>query len=172
MTAASPSLITFSLRTAESTDLNFVYDTWLNSYRFVVEESAKKNCQACGKPCGHLTGREINGAAAVAEMRTDDYFRLQRQRIDSLLANSAFIMVAHPDGTPNVIAAWACLDVAPAVFHYVYAREFHRKKRLATRLIGDRKICTHLTDSRRPDSFAAWKRRSGIRYMPHLLDAT
>lgn len=169
---APPAIITFSQRVAEPTDLNFVYDSWLNSYRWVVDDDAKKLCQSCNQPCGHQTGRETNGAAAVAGMRTDDYYRLQRERIDTLLARSTFVMIAHPDGAPNVIAAWACLDVAPAVFHYVFTREFHRHKGLAKQLVGDRKICTHLTDSRRPDSFAAWKRRAGIRYMPHLLDAT
>lgn len=131
-------------RPAETTDLDLVYDSWLRSFE-----------DAC---------------VADFQMRKSDYYRLQRERIDRLFAGSAFVMVAHREGSPDVIDAWICLDVAPAVFHYVYTQSFQRRQGLAKMLIGERRICTHLTDSRRPDSFAAMKRRMGIRYMPHLLD--
>lgn len=147
MNSISPDIIPIALREGRRDDMNFVFDTWLNSFRDGSREM------------GH-------------EMRTGDYFRLQRERIQRILAAGGVIIIAHPEPTPSVISAWACLDVAPSVFHYVYTRNDYgdRKRGYAKLLVGARQICTHLTDSRRPDSFAAWKHRAGFRYMPHLLE--
>lgn len=145
------SLVTYSVRPATSDDMRFVFDSWLKSYRY----------QADG-----------GGGQAVAGMRDEDYYDLQRGRIEAILRRSGEIRIAHPEGAPSVIAAWACLDREPDVFHYVYTRaSTDRRRGLAKQLIGTRRVCTHLTDTRRPDSFAAWKERIGFRYMPHLLDA-
>ena len=130
------------IRLAVPTDMGLVYDSWLKSFR------------------------ESN-----PEMRISDYYEFQRKRIDSILASGAQVMIAHPTGTPNVIAAWVCQDVIVSLFHYVYTVAHYRHRGYARRLVGSRMVCTHLTDSRRPDSFAAWKRRAGFRYVPHLLDA-
>lgn len=130
------------LRPAVKTDMGLVYDSWLKSFR-----------------------------ADNPEMRSSDYYEFQRKRIDSILAAGAQVIVAHPEGTPNVIAAWVCLDTIVSMFHYVYTVAHYRHRGYARKLVGSRLICTHMTDSRRPDSFAAWKRRAGFRYVPHLLDA-
>jgi hypothetical protein len=135
-------IIPVALRRAVPTDMGLVYDSWLKSFR------------------------DQN-----AEMRSSDYYEFQRKRIDTILAAGAQILVAHPDGTPNVIAAWVCLDRIVSIFHYVYTVAHYRHRGYAGKLVGSRMICTHMTDSRRPDSFAAWKRRAGFRYVPHLLDA-
>lgn len=142
----SPADIPPVLRPAVKTDMAMVHSSWLKSFRLL-------------------------GGKHVSEMRKHDYFTLQNRRIDMLLGAGCPVMILHPEGTPNVIAAWACLDVAPEVFHYVYTVAHHRKKGYAKKLVGDRTVCTHMTDSRRPDSFAAWKQRAGFRYVPHLLDA-
>lgn len=126
--------------------MGLVYDSWLKSYR---------------------DGSRDMGA----EMRRGDYFSLQRKRIQRLLASGSSVVVVAVEQAPSVICAWACLDLAPQVFHYVYTVAEHRRHGYARQLIGERSICTHLTDSRLADSFAAWKRRVGFRYMPHLLEA-
>lgn len=135
-------LVPVILRPVIKTDMGLVYDSWLKSFR------------------------DDN-----PEMLSSDYYEFQRKRIDSILATGAPIVIAHPEGTPNVIAAWICLDVIAELFHYVYTVAHYRQRGYARQLVGQRTICTHITGSRRPDSFAAWKRRAGFRYVPHLLDA-
>jgi GNAT superfamily N-acetyltransferase len=163
-------LISFALRMAEPTDVNFVYDSWLRSYEYQTGDEAAdaRVCRSCGR-MGRR--RDVSGGEANAEIHPSDYWPGQRQRIDRLLATTAAVIVAHPAETPSVIAGWACVDNHPDVVHYVYVREFYRKRGIAKRLIEGRKVCTHLTESRRPDSATAWKRRMGMRYLPHLLDA-
>jgi GNAT superfamily N-acetyltransferase len=73
--------------------------------------------------------------------------------------------VVHPKGAPDVICAWALLDAAPAVAHYVFVRPEYRGKRLARYLLEGRTVCTHLTAEG-----VGLKRKLGLRYMPHLLD--
>lgn len=102
---------------------------------------------------------------AWREMRSDDYFALQHQRIERLLA-AARLVILHPDGTPDVIAAWSLLDGAgDAVAHYVHVRGEYRRMGFATRLLAGRSIATHMTEQGE-----RLKRKLGLRYMPHLLD--
>jgi hypothetical protein len=136
------------VRLAVPTDMALVFNSWLKSYQ-----------KLGGDPW---------------EMHPHDYFSHQKARIERLLAGRATVLVLFPAGTPNVVWSWACVDADPAspVLHYVYTVEYRRKKGYARRLVGARDVCTHMTDSRRPDSFAAWKRRAGMRYIPHLLEVT
>ena len=151
--------VVVKVRPAVATDMGLVFDSWLRAYLCQVKDGA------------------VVGGAATSEMRKDDYFAFQRGRIDRLLETRAHVVVAHPEEAPNVIASWACLDDAPNTFHYVFTMEARRRNGYAKLLVGDRLFCTHLTDYRRtggtgqhPGSFAAWKRRAGFRYLPHVLD--
>jgi GNAT superfamily N-acetyltransferase len=135
--------VTFELRDGTEDDLRFVFATWLR---------------------GHWAGQEA-ARLSMGEMRRDDYFALQHQRIDNLLASTARIRVAHPTGRPLVIAGWACIDQAPAVLHYVHVKEPYRRKGVARRLIGGRSVCTHLTTMG-----LHLKMALSMKYMPHLLD--
>jgi GNAT superfamily N-acetyltransferase len=169
-------IITFDVRPAKPTDMAFVFDSWLKSYRYRIDRPAAES-HRCPR-CKRMPPRDINGAAAVEGMRTSDYFDVQRDRIVRLLSRGSTVVVAFPDEpvrSPDVIAAWACYDALPEVLHYVYVDDFYRRKGLARRLIGERRVITHLTDSkrtdsRRPDSFAFIKEKLGLRYVPHLLD--
>jgi GNAT superfamily N-acetyltransferase len=99
-------------------------------------------------------------------MRNDDYFALQHQRIERLIASDARLVVLHPERTPAVIAAWALLDRAgPDVVHYVHVKGEYRRMGFATRLLVGRTIATHMTEVGEK-----LKRKLGLRYMPHLLD--
>jgi GNAT superfamily N-acetyltransferase len=175
MSATPVDIITYAVRPALPTDMSYVYDTWLNSGRYVVDRAAEET-RRC-RHCNRMPARDINGSAAFEGMRTEDYFELQRERIGRILSRGSSVVVAYPESanTPNVIAAWACHDANPAILHYVYVRPFYRRNGLATRLIGERRVITHLTDSkrtdsRRADSFAHIKEKLGLRYVPHLLD--
>lgn len=106
----------------------------------------------------------LKGArASWPEMRTEDYFALQHQRIERLLAD-ARLVVLHPEAAPLVIAAWALLGGSDVV-HYVHVKGEYRRMGFATRLLQGRTIATHLTEAGGP-----LKRKLGLRYMPHLLD--
>ena len=102
---------------------------------------------------------------AFPEMRTGDYFDLQHARIDRLLA-MARLVVLHPEGAPAVIAGWALLDPGPDIAHYVHVTGEYRRRGFASRLLAGRTVTTHLTEQGQ-----ALKRKLGLRYMPHLLDA-
>lgn len=161
----SDPIVPILLRPAEPGDMGLVYDSWLKSYRFREKDAdSRRPCSKCSRP----PRREVSGGDANAEIRSEDYFRFQRQRIDIILANKGYVVIAHPAETPAVIAAWACLDQDPNIVHYVYTREAYRERGYARLLVAGRTICTHLTDSRRPDSATAWKRRMGMRYLPYL----
>jgi GNAT superfamily N-acetyltransferase len=106
----------------------------------------------------------LKGArTAWPEMRSDDYFALQHQRIERLLA-TARLVVLHPEGAPAVIAAWTLHD-GDAVAHYVHVRGEYRRMGFASRLLAGRTIATHMTEQGE-----TLKRKLGLRYMPHLLD--
>lgn len=118
-------------------DVSFVYHSWLKGSR-----------------------------SSWPAMRSEDYFALQHQRIERLLTGDARLAVLHPEGTPDVIAAWALLDGAgPDVVHYVHVRGEYRRMGFAARLLAGRTIATHMTETGE-----RLKRKLGLRYMPHLLD--
>lgn len=127
-------LVTFTERPGIEADVAFVFHSWLKGSR-----------------------------TSWAEMRSEDYFALQHQRIERLLADSQLV-VLHPEGTPAVIAAWALLD-GNAVAHYVHVKGEYRGKGCATRLLTGRTIATHMTEAGE-----RLKRKLGLRYMPHFLD--
>jgi GNAT superfamily N-acetyltransferase len=100
------------------------------------------------------------------EMRHEDYYALQHQRIERLVTGPGRLVVLHPEGAPAVIAAWALLDNdGNDIAHYVHVRGEYRGKGFAARLLSGRTIATHMTEQG-----ARLKRKLGLRYMPHLLD--
>jgi GNAT superfamily N-acetyltransferase len=118
-------------------DLAFVYNSWLRGMR-----------------------------EAWPEMRSEDYFALQHQRIERLLTGPGDLVVLHPEKAPAVIGAWALYDQGnAAIVHYVHVRGEYRGQRHASNLLKGRTIATHMTAQGR-----GLKRRLGVRYMPHLLD--
>jgi hypothetical protein len=156
------------VREAVPTDLDLVYDSWLRSYRF-KRSAPTSGDRECPK-CHQRPNWDVRGGAENAEMLADDYFKLQRNRIDNLLRTSQVVVVAAK-ASPDVVRAWACVRGFD-VLHYVYTVAIYRRRGYARMLTDGLAFCTHMTDTRRPDSFAAWKFRRGMRYMPHLLDVT
>jgi GNAT superfamily N-acetyltransferase len=99
------------------------------------------------------------------EVRTDDFMSGQHRRVAWLVQTSGVLSVVHPVAAPDVICAWALLDAAPSVAHYVFVRQEYRGRGLARFLLEGRGICTHLTAEGQ-----GLKRKLAMRYMPHLLD--
>ncbi len=126
----------FIERPGKSTDMALVFASWLNSERDTWRE-----------------------------MRTGDFHALQHQRIERLLSGPARLVVLHPEGAPDVIAAWACLDQGPDIAHYVVVKSEYRGRGFARRLLAGRTIATHMAKGAR-----GFKNKLGLRYMPHLLD--
>jgi hypothetical protein len=79
-------------------DLPMVFDSWLKSWR--VSKWA-------GTIPNHL------------------YFETQRVLIEDLIARGAKIVVAHPEGHPDVIMGWACgeLKEGKTVLNYAYVKD-------------------------------------------------
>jgi len=127
-------VVTVAERPGTAADVSYVFHSWLKGAR-----------------------------DAWREMRNDDYFALQHQRIERLLA-AARLVILHPEGTPDVIAAWTLHD-GEAIAHYVHVRGEYRRMGFATRLLAGRTIATHMTEQGE-----RLKRKLGLRYMPHLLD--
>jgi len=126
----------FVVRRGRAEDMAYVFSSWLKSSR---KESP--------------------------EVRTDDWMAGQHRRVTWLIRTSGVLHIVHPVGAPDVIVAWAMLDAAPSVVHFVFVRQEHRGRGLARYLLEGRRVCTHLTVEGQ-----GLKRKLGLRYMPHLLD--
>lgn len=152
------------VRAARQTDIPLVMSSWLHSYRFKAR-SSNTVCGTCRREVRLFFGGEAN-----THMHDSDYFDLQGKRIERLLkAGAPVVVLCHAEAT-DVVYSWACLGVSPLVLHYVWTDKEHRGRGFAKRLVEGRKIVTHMTDSRRADSFARWASRAEMRYQPHLLD--
>lgn len=139
-------LVDVALRAADARDHDFIMDSWLRSFR-----------------------------SAWPEMRTGDYFRLQRRRIEQLLAMPmTAVTILHPEADRDLIVAWCCATRTTArdgsVIHYVYVREAYRRQGLATRLVQGEGVLGILLGTAMTAAAAPLKRRFDIRYQPHLLD--
>ena len=86
------------LRPAKAEDLNFVFDSWMKSWR-------------------------ISKYAGV--IPNNMFYDVQRTLIEDLIARGARLVVAHPDGRDDVILGWACGEEkdGAAVLHYRYTKD-------------------------------------------------
>lgn len=126
----------FAQRPHQTGDEAFIYDSWLRSYR-----------------------------ASEPHMAQDDYFALQRLRINALIARNG-VLVVYPSDAPRVIAAWACVDLArESLAHYVYVQREYRGRGIARILLTGRTSLTHWTRA------VVTMQRHGMRYRPQLLDS-
>lgn len=91
-----------SVRPYKASDLSFVFDSWLNSWR------ANKYA---GTIPNHL------------------YFETQRALVEGLLQRGAGVHIVSPDDDPNHILGWACFEQKgeAAVLHYLYVKDPYLK---------------------------------------------
>ena len=86
------------IRKRISTDLPFIFDSWMKSWRI---------SKWAGTIPNHL------------------YFETQRVLIEDLIARGAWIVVAYPTGQLDTIIGWACCEQKDdkCVLHYVYVKD-------------------------------------------------
>lgn len=89
---------TLTSRPAKPEELNFIYDSWLNSWR----DSRWAGCVP-----NHL------------------YFDTQRATIAGLLSRGASLRVITFSTTPDMILGWTCFEYqgSTTVLHYIYSRD-------------------------------------------------
>lgn len=99
-------LMDVRVRAGDVADLGYVIDTWGRSLR-----------------------------AEYPDMRTTEFVGQLRAGIKRRLDAGAVVRVAHPAEDNDLILGWIALGQAPAMVHYVYVRESHRRGGIA-RLLG------------------------------------
>jgi GNAT superfamily N-acetyltransferase len=87
-----------ALRTIKPQDLNFIFDSWMKSWR---------TSKYAGVTPNHM------------------YYDVQRTLIEGLIARGATLLVAHPLGRDDVILGWACGEEkdGASVLHYLYVKD-------------------------------------------------
>lgn len=120
------------LRALEDSEINFVYHSWLRSFR--------------------------SDSTFYRTIPREIFFENHRKRLYRLLDRSHCI-VANPRDHPDIIVAyivWELPEEGNAVIHYIYVKSDYRKMGLARLLVdvaaAGRKItATHRTDTIRRD---------------------
>lgn len=99
------------IRDALPNELNFIYATWLNSY---------KHDSALGKSCTNTT-----------------FFAEYPSIIDKILSQpkTKISIACFPD-TPNIILSYLIYE-APNLLHYLFTKEIYRKNGIAHHLFED-----------------------------------
>lgn len=132
------------VRPAKLEDLDFIYATWLKSYRH-ASQFAKK-----------LTNKV--------------FFEMHHKVIDNFVARGGLVQVAHPKGEPDVILGYICYEATMPLVQYVYVKKTFRKMGVARALykttnIPDNGIFTHWTT----DTDWIIKKLENLTYNPYLL---
>lgn len=101
-------------RLANTDDMNFIYSTWLKSYRH-SSNFAKK-------------------------LSNEVFYEWHHKVIDRFLDRGGSITIAHPIGEPSVILGYLCAEKEPAaIIQYIYVKKPFRKMGIAKTL---HKQCT------------------------------
>lgn len=149
------------IRPADEGDLEFVVNSWLESYRWNDH---------------------------VKEVRDADYYRGQKALIVRLLQDN-LVLVACLETAPRVAIGWSCtggtvtysikpragvalVDSTPPIIHFIYVKKDFRGYGIAKRMLGNLDVpeihATHITKT-----FRRWMRtHSCYRYNPYLLMET
>ena len=117
-------MIKYQLRGIEEGDLNFIFNSWLKSYR--KSDFAKK-------------------------VPSDVYYYHHKGVIDRLLSHSSILVACNPDNPAQVFGYIVASHEPILAVHYVYVKYNYRKlglgKALAEALIPDfcekEVLCTH-----------------------------
>ena len=117
-------ILTATVREMIEGDKNFVYHSWIGSYR--------ENAPVPGTVPRATVCKRI------------------RERIDTLLKRGAELKIAcDPDDT-NIILGWICAE--PPALHYIYVKEAYRQQGIALTLLNSVGLasarvipCTHWT---------------------------
>jgi GNAT superfamily N-acetyltransferase len=115
LSRSAEDILTAAVRDFEpEVDGNFVYSSWLNSYR----ESAIGGWKS---PTGEAMALGV-------------YYKRARSRIDALIKRGAELKVACDPEDTNIILGWMCAE--DPVLHYVYVKEAYRRQGIALSLLA------------------------------------
>lgn len=121
-----------SSRPSNPSDLSYIYDTWLNSWRISPYAGTVPNSL---------------------------YFDTQRQTIAGLLARGASLRVVTLGAETNVVG-WTCFEIKDGltVLHYLYSSDPYLTPEISAHLVdtclGPSGFITHQQGNKR---FKAWK---------------
>jgi GNAT superfamily N-acetyltransferase len=120
-------------------DLNFVFATWLRSYR--------------------------HDSAFARSISNDIYYHWHHKIIENAIRRGAYIVIAHPKDSPEVIVGYACVE--GSTLHYVYVKKAFREMGIARTLLKHApfKEYTHITENGK----LILDLCPGIIYNPYLL---
>lgn len=110
------------IRPAVPADLNFIYATWLKSYRH-ASQFAKK-------------------------ISNDIFFDMHQKVIERFLSRlGATVLIAYPKGEPEVILGYIAYDTDQNVVQYIYVKRTFRKMGIGAALAKEAtpRIFTHWT---------------------------
>lgn len=130
------------VRPAKLEDLDFIYATWLKSYRH-SSQFAKKLTNAI-------------------------FFDMHHKVIDGFIARGGLVSIAHPKGEPDVILGYICTEPDLPVLQYIYVKKPFRKMGIAKTLYKTSKepsLFTHWTT----DTDWIVKKLTTLTYNPYLL---
>jgi GNAT superfamily N-acetyltransferase len=129
----------YLIRDAIGEDINFIYATWLQSYR--------------------------NDSFTGGASRKSVFYEFYNPVLDHLLSKS-FVKVAALHDEPAVILAYCCFE-SGGILHYVYVKEAFRRMGIARELVtlAAPKFYTHQTRS----SKEAALKMLNVDYNPYLL---
>lgn len=132
----------FEIRTAKPEDLDFIYATWLKSYRH-NSQFAKK-------------------------LTNEVFFEMHHKVIDAFIVRGGLVCVAHPKGEPDVILGYICTEPTLPLVQYIYVKKPFRKMGIAKALYKTAQeptMFTHWTS----DTDWITKKLTNLIYNPYLL---
>lgn len=102
----------YLIRKVKPSDLNFVFDSWLKSWR---------TSKWAGTIPNHL------------------FYDTQRALIEDLIARGATVLVAYPEHNDDVILGWACGETkdGATVLHYTYTKDPFLRLGISERLVSE-----------------------------------
>lgn len=154
-TTTGPTVWRWVLRDAEPTDLGFILQTWIRSYR---QDAAEIYQDAHAHPVppavlarirAQLVAARVAGRDAVVRVSRAElapawdwhpvprevYDAAQERRIKRVLARAAVRVVCDADA-PEVVYGWACYEPGrPSRVHYVYVKAAWRRHGFARALL-------------------------------------
>lgn len=75
-----------------------------------------------------------HGSSLMRKVPTKVYFREQHATITRIILRGATVLVAHPEGDPDVIVGYVIAE--PGVLHWVYVKEAFRMMGVARTMLN------------------------------------
>lgn len=125
-----------TLRPANSSDLDFIYSSWLGSYRFGPLSAAREI-------------RKEGKTVMVSPLLSEVYYKNHRKLITKILNLSQIVIACNPEDHSKIYGWSVGRDIQDmSILSYVYVKRPYRGKGVGSRLIEPftRRdcFCTHM----------------------------